>query len=144
MVKLLKNVPLAQNIVPFRMFVHRESDMTDFDYIDMQRMNLEGQELEYFIIRYLRIYIDPDTTRIKYAALTKIEKLILPQKEPEIDIDAIVKIQSLVRMWLAKRRIKREFEGFVTRFIMKEGDGRRVRITVWKTIVEHTRKKKTV
>lgn len=61
------------------MFVHRESDMTDFDYIDMQRMNLEGQELELFIIRYLRIYIDPDTTRIKYAALTKIEKLVMPQ-----------------------------------------------------------------
>ena len=61
------------------MFVHCESDMTDFDYIDMQRMNLEGQELELFIIRYLRIYIDPDTTRIKYAALTKIEKLVMPQ-----------------------------------------------------------------
>lgn len=72
-------MPLASYIVPFRMFVHCESDMTDFDYIDMQRMNLEGQELELFIIRYLRIYIDPDTTRIKYAALTKIEKLVMPQ-----------------------------------------------------------------
>ena len=53
-------------------------------------------------------------------------------------------MQSLFRMRLARKRLKKEFEGFVARFVINEGHGRRARITVWKTIVERTvRKRKT-
>lgn len=62
----------------------------------------------------------------------------------ELDIGLIVKVQSVVRRWLVLRLMKRDFEGMVTRFIMKDAEhkGRCVRITIWKTLVEHTIKTK--
>lgn len=95
------------------------------------------------IKEHLRIYIDKETNLIKYAALVKTSGPIV-EEERKYDIATIVKIQSIVRMILVRRRLKREFEGFITRFVMRDEEhkGRKARITVWKTLVEQTRKKK--
>ena len=72
------------------------------------------------------------------------ERPVEPPRRP-LPIRAIVKAQTLARGWLARRRVKREFEGFLTRFFVEGGFvGRRARVTVWKTLVERTRRRRKV
>ena len=112
-------------------------------------MNLRGEELRMFIKRYLVVYIHQDTKRMKYAALTKIEQLVAeePPKEIVYNIQAIISIQMWYRMILAKRKVSKvrlEYAGMLTRFMMEKPEGKKIYITVWKTLVEHkTTKKKT-
>ena len=94
MIKVYKDLNIAGKLTPFRVLVYREDDSTDRDYIDLKRMNLIGEELRMFIRRYLVIYINQDTKRMKYAALTKIEQLLAiePPKKFEYNIKAIILI----------------------------------------------------
>ena len=72
------------------------------------------------------------------------ERPVEPPRRP-IPLRAIIKAQAIARGWLARRRVKREFEGFLTRFNVDGGElGRRARVTVWKTLVERTRRKRKV
>lgn len=97
---------------------------------------------------HMRIYINEETNMIQYAAITQIcrglEHVHEEIKEIKYDIELVVKMQSVVRRWLVLRRMKRDFEGMITKFVMKDDEhkGRCVSITVWKTLVEHTRKTK--
>ena len=72
------------------------------------------------------------------------ERPVEPPRRP-LPLRAIIKAQALARGWLARRRVKREFEGFLTRFIVDGGElGRRARVTLWKTLVERTRRRRKV
>ena len=72
------------------------------------------------------------------------ERPVEPPRRP-LPIRAIIKAQALARGWLARRRVKREFEGFLTRFVVDGGEvGRKARVTVWKTLVERTRRRRKV
>ena len=131
----------------YRILVYRKDDPDDCTYISVHSKSFYSREEMFQNIReHLRVYIDQETNLIQYASITQLGRGVekVPEPKKEYDINKIIKCQSVIRRWLVLRRFKRDFEGMVTRFIMKDEEhkGRCVRITVWKTLVEHTKKKK--
>lgn len=60
-------------------------------------------EIFNFLDSFLRIYVDKETNTIIRVAICKTE---VP-KEDEIPVNLIIKIQTLVRMFLVRRRLKK-------------------------------------
>ena len=135
----------------YRILVYNKNDEDDLTYISVNSKKFYSREEMFRDVRTsLRIYIDDQTKMIRYAALTNVKKEIeeyhsIQLEAPEWDEEKVIKCQSVARRWLANHRLRRDFEGMVTRFVIKdEGHkGRCVRITVWKTLVKPRKKIRT-
>ena len=58
-VKVLKNIiDLKAKVIPFRIVIYKQLDASDMDYINLQILNKEGEDLRQFLRKHLLVYID--------------------------------------------------------------------------------------
>lgn len=95
-----------------------------------------------FLKKHLNIYRDGQTTCIRYIAIDNLAHLYVEQ--PNDDLFRIVKVEALIRGWIARFRFRKMTAGYVTRFFRIFKDGQRAMITLWKVIVARTVKKEKI